>query len=144
MNCNKCHGWKEFDYHPHNYTRAKHRKHLSRNPLYDAPNCRKEELIRKLHEKGPQANRNHPKIEPVIVSSTMLVGAPFFQHEHERDLSVTDKVSKPYFKGSSSDVEAHDKNKVKRKESLDSFEERHERRCHQPTNLLWNVHSWPS
>jgi len=63
----------------------------------------------------------------------MLVGAPFFQYEHERDFSVTDKVSKPYFKGSSSDVEAHDKNKSKRKESIDSFESKHDH------NFLWKV-----
>jgi len=64
MSCNKCHGWKEYDYHPRNYTsKTRQRKNISRNnPVYDTPNCRKEELMRKLHEKGSNNLRNNPKI----------------------------------------------------------------------------------
>jgi hypothetical protein len=99
----------------------KHKKYMNRNAMYETPNYRKEDIMRKLQEKGQVFHSNNSKVEPVTPNQgiTALVGAPFFQYE--RDLSVSDKVSKPYFRGSSSDVEAHDKNKVKRKESLDSF-----------------------
>lgn len=54
---------------------------------------------------------------------TAMIGAPFFKSQYERDLSVTDRTDKPYFRGSASDG-ASNKNKTatKRRESLDSFE----------------------
>jgi hypothetical protein len=109
--------------------------------MYETPNYRKEDIMRKLQEKGQVFHANNSRVEPVTPNQGInaLVGAPFFQYE--RDLSVSDKVHKPYFRGSSSDVEAHDKNKVKRKESLDSFESKHEYKGHETNNsFLWKVH----
>ena len=134
MECNKCHGWKELEYHPLKYGKNRARKYPT-GSMYDTPNCQKEYIIKKLNEKGAKNNSLHNKIEPVILThySPAMDGAPFFQHD--RELSESGKSDKLAVRTNYSDVEVRDKNKCsKRRESADSFEAK---RKH--ITFAWNV-----
>lgn len=113
--CNKCHGWKEEEYHPQNLKNLKKLKKISnRNFIFDDTYEAKEKILRKIQEKGPKKVANSSKIEPVIAREQMpvMIGAPYFQHS--RDLSLSGKVIKPSFKASASDI-VTGKDKTKRK-----------------------------
>jgi hypothetical protein len=138
MRCNKCHGWKELEYHPLRYgKKTAGQRYNAKNALYDSPNCVKEEIMKKLNEKGQKVNSTQQKIEPVMVNQqiTAMIGAPFFKSEYERDFSVTERVVKRDFKGSASDGASNKNKTTKRPESVDSFESKPEAN----QLFIWNV-----
>lgn len=51
--------------------------------MYDTPNCDKEDILKKLNEKGPKNNAAQQKLEPVMINQqiTAMVGAPFFKSD---------------------------------------------------------------
>lgn len=104
MACKKCHGRKEFEYHPSNY-RVKNEKYL------EFPGFSMETVIHKLESRRDEANYEGEKRgEPVTPNHNLVssghrpkntqIGAPFFQNQETR--SVSSKTTRAMSGGTSS------------------------------------------